>query len=190
MSDVTLEKIDMIIERTGVSYTEAKEALEACEGDVVEALVYIESNKKDSSLYTTKEEFITWIKDLIKKGQATRIKIKKDDKVLVDMPVNAGVAAGVISLIWWPIAATLLVTAVFAKITVEITKKDGTVEVVNKIIKTKASEVKDIVKDAGSDIKEKINSKMNKDKCEEESDNVYQYTVNFDEDEKEDNNKY
>ncbi|WP_138204777.1 DUF4342 domain-containing protein [Haloimpatiens lingqiaonensis] len=188
MSEVTLEKIDMIRERTGVSYTEAKEALEACSGDVVEALVYIESNKKESSLYTTKEEFIAWMKELIKKGQVTRIKIKKDDKVLVDMPVNAGVAAGVISLIWWPIAATLVVTAVVAKITIEITKQDGTVEVVNKIIKTKASEVKDIVKDAGCDIKEKINSKMNKDNCEQESENVYQYTVNFNQDEKKDDN--
>lgn len=41
MENITLEKVDMIRERTGVSYEKAKEALEVCEGDVLEALIYI-----------------------------------------------------------------------------------------------------------------------------------------------------
>lgn len=180
MNEITLEKIDTIRERTGVNYTEAKKALEVCEGNVVDALVYIENQKKDSKLYTTKKEFIQWIKDLVEKGQATRIKVKKEDKIIVDIPVNAGLAAGVMSLIWWPIAATLVVTSVVAKLTIEITKKDGTVEVVNKIIKTKASEAKDMVKNTGAEIKDKINDTLNKNKnISNSQDNIYQYTVNF-----------
>ena len=43
---ITLEKIDQIVERTGVTYEEAKEALQAVDGDVVEAIIYLEKNKK------------------------------------------------------------------------------------------------------------------------------------------------
>jgi len=46
MAEITLEKIDIIKERTGVSYTEAKEALEECDSDVVNALIYIEAKQK------------------------------------------------------------------------------------------------------------------------------------------------
>ena len=54
MEKVTLEKVDMVRERTGVTYEKAKQALEASEGDVLEALIYIEKtegisgNEKDS----------------------------------------------------------------------------------------------------------------------------------------------
>ena len=51
MSEITLEKVDLIRERTGVSYTEAKEALEAGNGDVVDALIYIENKKKSKSTF-------------------------------------------------------------------------------------------------------------------------------------------
>lgn len=58
MSEITLEKVDLVKDRTGVSYTEAKEALEASEGNVVDALVFIENKKKNKGVfYQTKEEF-------------------------------------------------------------------------------------------------------------------------------------
>ena len=63
MAEITLEKIDIIKERTGVSYTDAKEALEECDGDVVNALIYIEAKQKKSpkfnmeEMYTTKMNF-------------------------------------------------------------------------------------------------------------------------------------
>ena len=40
--ETTLEKIDEVRKRANVSYGEAKEALESCNGDVVEALIYLE----------------------------------------------------------------------------------------------------------------------------------------------------
>ncbi len=36
---VTLEKIDQVVERTGVTYEEARAALEEVEGDVLEAII-------------------------------------------------------------------------------------------------------------------------------------------------------
>ncbi len=43
---VSLEKIDMLMERANISYKEAKDALERFNGDMVEALIYLESNEK------------------------------------------------------------------------------------------------------------------------------------------------
>ena len=70
MSEITLEKIDIVRERTGASYSDAKDALETCGGNVVDAIIYMEKNKKSTmdNIYSSKDEFLTWIKDLIKVG--------------------------------------------------------------------------------------------------------------------------
>jgi translation elongation factor EF-Ts len=203
MSEITLEKVDIVRERTGVTYAEAKEALESCDGNVVDALVYLEGKDKNdetNEVYTTKDEFINWVKDLINKGNITRIKIKKDEKVIVDLPINAGIAvAGLAYLVWAPLLALGILTAVVTKITIEITKNDGSVEVVNKIIKTTMTEVKDKfsdltdgVKDKFSNISEEVKDKVtditedvkdkfaSKAKSENTDTNVYKYTVKFD----------
>ena len=58
MKDITLEKVDLVIERTGVTYAEGKEALEVSDGDVLEAIIYIEnkSNEADDLNKRTKEK--------------------------------------------------------------------------------------------------------------------------------------
>jgi len=211
MGEISLEKIDIIRERTEVTYTEAKEALEECDGNVVDALIFIENKQKVSrdDLYTSKDEFVKWIKEVVNKGNVTRIRIKKDNRILTDIPVNAGLAAGLVALIWPPILALGVVTAVFIKITVEIVKSDGSVEIVNKIIKNKAKDakvkvenmtydVKEKVEDFRSDVKEKVEDITSdvKDKFDKKyessnkDENVYKYTVTFDDmDKKEENNK-
>ena len=42
--EITLEKIELVKDRTGVSYKEAKEALEFANGNVVDAIIYVEEN--------------------------------------------------------------------------------------------------------------------------------------------------
>lgn len=196
MSEINLEKVDKVRERTGASYSEAKDALEACQGNVVDAIIYLEKNKKNSfnNIYASKDEFLTFIKDLISKGNVTRIKVKKEEKVLVDMPVSAGIAVGVIALAITPyLLAAGVIGAVITNITVEITKQDGSVEVVNKYIKTTmqdvkekvsdvASEVKEKVTDVASEVKDKFTSKNNEAPKEDET--VYTYTVKFDDTDK------
>jgi NACalpha-BTF3-like transcription factor len=192
MNDITLEKIDIVRERTGATYAEAKEALEAADANVVDAIIHIEKNKKTTfdNIYTTKDEFLSWIKELINKGNVTRIKIKKDEKTLVDMPVNAGIAVGIVAAaIWAPLIAIGVIGAVVTNLTIEITKKDGSVEVINKVIKATmqdvkekvndvASEVKDKVNDVASDVKEKFTGKKSEEETKE-NETVYTYTVKF-----------
>jgi hypothetical protein len=187
MNEITLEKIDIIRERTCVSYSTAKEALELSAGDVVEALIYLEKNavSKKQELYSTTEEFISFLKELVNKGNVNRIRVKKDDKTVFDIPVNAGVATGLVGLIYGPLLAIIgvgAVAAVFTNFTIEITKTDGSVEVVSKIIKNTANNVKDKVSDFANEVKDKFNHKKEKEETKEENkeENVYKYTVKFD----------
>ncbi|ASW43657.1 MAG: DUF4342 domain-containing protein [Clostridiales bacterium] len=197
MMSITLEKVDQVIERTGVSYAEAKEALELSNEDVVDAIIYIENQKKAAKLkskeekYETIEDLKNWFKELINKGNVTRIRVTKDGKEIVDVPVNAGIAAGVIGILIPPILAFVVIAAVVTKITIEITKEDGTVEIVNKYITKTMEDIKDTatsvaskVKDKVVDLKDDVMSNIKKDE-ETLEDNVFSYSVNFDEDEKE-----
>ena len=162
MAEITLEKIDLIRERTGISYAESRDVLILCEGDVIESLVYIEnSSKKDkksviSEFTATAEEFKDWMKETIRKGNVTRIKIKKDDRTLVDLPVNAGLAVGMFTLISPLLAAAGIFTAIISSVTIEITKNDGSVEVVNTVIKNVANDIANKVNETTEEMKEKF----------------------------------
>lgn len=212
MKEITLEKVDQIRERTGVSYEMAKEALEANNGDVLEALIYIESNvvvpfaEEESSKYNytkgdssndglkrgeTIDELKSWLKDTIEKGNVSRIRVKKDDVVLVDVPINAGIAATVIAVIIPPILAFGVIAAVATKLTIEITRCDGSVEVVNKYVKKAAVEVKGKAFEIADIVKSKFNNKKsdfknikaNRKKSHTDDETVYTYTVNFEDNE-------
>ena len=86
--EITLEKVDQVRERTGVSYAKAKEALEHTNGSVLDAIILLESEMKNENSFNdgmkgnngaeTVEEFKIWLKDLINKGNVSRIKISKD----------------------------------------------------------------------------------------------------------------
>lgn len=190
MNDITLEKLDIIRERTGVTYGEAKEALEVCGGDVVEALIFLEEKKKKdpSQVYTTLEGFKAWLETTIEKGNVKRIRIRKDDKIIVDVPLNAGVAASVIALIWTPVMILTVATAIVTKITIEITNEDGSVEVINKVIKSSVAEAyvktTSIASNLVCKVKQTTNNVKNKVKGDDliiNDEPIYKYTVNFDE---------
>lgn len=201
--EITLEKVDQVRERTGVTYAEAKNALEMTNGDVLEAIIYIENIKEEDAKENSKikaesiDEFKKWIKDLINKGNITRIRISKDEKEIVDVPVNAGIAAGVIAIIFPPLLAFVLIAGVITQITVEITKADGTVEVVNKYISKAVEDIKDTATDVAEKVKNKVDE-VKKDKFSSDDSNVYKseskdnektddnsftYTVKFDDEE-------
>jgi len=209
MENVTLEKVDMVRERTGLGYEKAKQALEACEGDVLEALIYIEKTqdilktKDDSSNDENKntisiEELKAWFKQMIEKGNVARIKIKKDETELIDIPVNAGIAASVVAIIIPPILAAGVIAAIATQITIEITKEDGSVEVINKQVSKVANDVKNKANEFADMVKNKVNEMKNdnkhsgaesKQKTNVNSDTVYSYTVNFEEEKEEKDSK-
>lgn len=131
--EMDLEKVDIVRERTKASYADAKEALEKSDGNVLDAIIYIEKNQKTilNNINEVSNDFVEAIKDIVKKGNVTRIKIKKEGKVILDIPVSAGVVGGAIGVIYIPaLVAIGAVAAVLSKIEVEIERPGGKVEVV------------------------------------------------------------
>ena len=93
-------------------------------------------------------EIVEKVKELVKKGNVTKIVIKKNDNVLVNIPLNVGIVGGIIGVTAapWAIIAAAVATAGFA-CKVEIVKDDGAVlEVNGKAVEEKA---KDFGKDFG-----------------------------------------
>lgn len=190
--EITLEKVDKVIERTGVSYRVAKQALEETDGNILDAIIYLEDKNISFETEENKnsenvEEFKEWLKDLINKGNISRVKIKKDEKVLVDIPVNAGIAAAAIAIIIPQILALGIIAAVATKITIEITKADGTVEVVNKYVSKATDEVVNKASNVAEEIKSRISEMKDpttKKQKVDSDDTVFTYKVNFDDEDK------
>ena len=141
--EITLEKIELVKDRTGVSYKEAKEALEAADGSVVDAIIAIEENvniKSSSKAGDFAEETVEKVKELVKKGNVTKISVKKDYETIVNIPVNVGLI-GTLVAPWGILAAA--VAAFGFKCRIELTKDDGSVVDVSKRAENLASDVKE-----------------------------------------------
>ena len=166
--EITLEKIELVKDRTGVSYKEAKEALETAGGSVVDAIIEIEENIDNQTRKSFGEQgnaVIDAIKDLVKKGNVSKIVVKNSEgEVILNIPVNVGIL-GVVIAPWGAIAA--VVEAFGFKCVIEVVKDDGTIidvsdrtnDAVEKATE-KGSEVYDKVKN--SDTYEKVKEKTGK----------------------------
>jgi urease accessory protein UreF len=118
-----LEKIDIVRERMNIGYEAAKAALEAVNWDVVEALVKVEQEARNSKeeIFVRGNELVEKVKDLIRKGNVSRIRVKQDEKVLVEIPVTAGVVGALIAP---QLAIIGAVAALVSRCTVEIERQD------------------------------------------------------------------
>ena len=165
--EVTLEKIELVKDRTGVTYKEAKEALEAADGNVVDAIVSIE-DKTDGETSSQKisqkgNEIIDKIKDVVNRGNASRIIISKDGDKLLNLPLNAGVIGAIVA----PWGIILGVAASFGfNCKIEVVKDDGTVvDITDKAgnlyeqAKEKGTEVYEQTKAQGTQIFESVKEK-------------------------------
>lgn len=126
--EITLEMVDQVRERTGVSYEKAKEALEGANGSVVDAIIAIEKEEDGGAV-----DIVEKIKAAVKKGNVNRIRVTKSGDELLNIPVNAGIAGGVIGLMAGPwVIISAAVAGAIAKFgfdcRFEIVKDDGTVE--------------------------------------------------------------
>jgi hypothetical protein len=132
--EITLEKIDLVRQRMTIGYKEAREALEISDGDLVGALVYLEEKNKaqkneqvekvaaasdqwKEEIVTRGGDLIEKVKSLIAEGNATKIRIKQGDKLILEIPVLFG-TAGVILLP--QLAAIGAIAALFAQVTIEV----------------------------------------------------------------------
>lgn len=158
--EITLEKIELVKDRTGVTYAEAKEALEEADGSVVDAIIAIEetvnAGQKGRGFGKKGEALFQSIKELVKKGNVSKIHVKRDGELVLNVPVNAGIVGVVIA----PLASVVAVVAAFGfKCTIEVIKNDGTIIDVSDAVTDamgtvveKSSTVVDGVKEKSSDL--------------------------------------
>ncbi len=92
------------------------------------------------------------VKELVKKGNVSRILVRKGDKILVDVPVNVGLAAGVATL---ALSKVLVIGAALATVgfgcTVEVIKEDG--QIVDVVTEDSAQKAKDAAAGVVDEIK-------------------------------------
>lgn len=106
-----LEKVDIIRERTGVSYRTAKDALDKAGGDVVEALVSLEDSGRARTWRETFQvqgsELVERVRQLVHEGNVNRILVLQDGRTLLEVPVTVGA----IGAVFLPTLAALGVVA-------------------------------------------------------------------------------
>jgi hypothetical protein len=153
--EITLEKIELVKDRTGVSYKEAKEALEDADGSVVDAIINIEESidiKGKSKFAEQSTHIIDKVKEAIKKGNVAKIIVKKDDELILNLPLNVGIIGTVLAP--WAVLAGVL-AAFGTKCVIELVKDDGEIIDISEI----ASDTFDEVVEKGSVLADEVKTK-------------------------------
>lgn len=138
MTTISIEKVDAVLERVPfATYKEAKEALEKTNGDVLEAIIFIEEkyiDPFDDEKFEDFEEKISHegeklkdqLSELIRKSNVIRVKVEKEGKSILNLPLTVGVI-GVAAM---PLFALFgLSAAVLAKYSVKIVDEKSNDEV-------------------------------------------------------------
>ena len=86
----------------------------------------------DDDLKTFADDLVNKIKALVAEGNVSRIRIRKDDTIILNLPLSVGLigtALGLMAAPWAVILATI--STIGFKCTVEVEKKDGTVTIIH-----------------------------------------------------------
>ena len=128
-----LHKVDIIRERLGVGYKEAKDALDKAGGDVVAAIVMLEEEGDDfeENMAARREKLVAQVREILRKGNVTKIKVKKGDRVITEIPATLG-ALGVVGMLasaeFAILAGLGTIAAMLNDYTLEVERNDGQTE--------------------------------------------------------------
>lgn len=175
MENETLQKIDDILKRTNADFSTAKQALDEANGDVIEAIILIENqNKKQDKTQTNTqtgpgkgEQIFNQLKDILSKGNATKLTIKKNDETVINLPITAGLVGALAAPF---LSAAGITAALLTQCSVEITQADGKVVNLGQKVdqgvdavkgamnnaKNNASDIKDDVMSGAKDFKDDV----------------------------------
>ena len=125
--EIRLEDVEKLMELAGVDYFTAKEALVKAEGDLDKAIESLAQN--GSSVSDEIKDTVEKLKARVKEGNVDRIQIRKNDEIILKVPVNVGIIGGIIGVAtapWALIAGTIAAFGFGCKL--EIVKSDGTTD--------------------------------------------------------------
>ncbi len=92
-----LQKVDVVRDRTGLSFADARQLLEDNNWDVMEALIGYENQTTTSRWEVRGLEVVDKVKQLIKRGNVTNIRIKANERIIMEFPVSIGVIGTVLA---------------------------------------------------------------------------------------------
>ncbi len=97
--DISLEKIELVRDRTGLSYADARELLEESGGDVIEALVSLEEEgvNGEGGKGLLSRDIISPVKKVFRQSNRTRIKVSNRDGTLLEIPITVGLAGALLA---------------------------------------------------------------------------------------------
>lgn len=192
-NEITIEKIDAVIQRVpSATYAEAKQALIDHNGDVIESIIALESNKttiesnlskktkqakkavedmfsKDSEDFKEMKE---QAKELLKRSSVIRVIIDRNNKVIMNIPLTVGVVGVALLPIYTLVG---LSAAVIGKCRIKIQNEDdGSIvdlgelneeklNILKQMLVNTDKEVKDVVVDNKKDDKDITDELINED---------------------------
>lgn len=129
-----LEKVDVVRERTGLSFVHARQLLEDVNWDLLEALTRFEqeSLKEQANRNSKGEMILGTLKNLITEGNNTKVRVKSQNNTVAELPVTAGVLGALLA----PKLALLgAATCLLTRCSIELNRpsQDGTSSDVDKI---------------------------------------------------------
>jgi len=173
MDNITIEKVDAVFERIpSATYADAKDALIKCNGDVVEAVVYLENQKKNKGKKAKEtieevfgkdgEDVKNQLKELLKRSSVVRVIVEKDNKVMINIPLTVGVVGAA----FLPIATLLgLSAAVMTKYRIKVQNQDdGEVVDLGELNEEKLRVLKNMIVNTAKDVKDVVVDNKNTDK--------------------------
>lgn len=163
--EITLEKIDSLRERANVSYAEAKEALENSGGNMIDAIIALESDNKTVYDRVKKEkararehervqarkekyksnadDFVDSSKKVINNLNETRVVMYNDQRVVLDISLTITIVAAVFA---FPITMAVFIIGLLTGNRYKVVKKDAKTSSINSVL-DKAAEVSKNVTD-------------------------------------------
>lgn len=182
MAQITIEMADEVMERLPhVSYKEAKEALEKADGDVLDAIILLDEEKKfgisrikkegidniGSKFTEETEKLKKQTVELLNNAKKVRLIVESDSRTIVNLPLSIGLL-GVAAL---PIPTVLgLSAAVLSNCTVKIADENSDEEVEFGIMTPEKMDVlKEILTNSFEEAKrtlENKNEKLEKDESD------------------------
>lgn len=181
MSSITIEMVDKVMERVpSASYKEVKEALIHSDGDILEAIIYLEENsgavkakKKVEDFFEKSkedaeevrknteekigkdvEELKAQLKELFDKSNRVRVIVEKEGKTIMNIPFTVGV----LGIAIMPLITLLgLSAAVLSKYRIKIQNEaDGETIDLGELNEEKAVVLKDMFVNTAKDLKETV----------------------------------
>lgn len=184
--EITLEKIDSLRERANVSYAEAKEALEANNGNMIDAIIYLESenktvfdrakrekarnqerakmNEKKQKYQSNADDFVDSFKKILKSLNDTRVVMYNDDRVVIDVSMTITILA---AAFLFPLTVAVFIIGLVTGNRYKIIRKDKKGDVLNSVL-DKAANFSQTV---AENLKEKVKDVQGEEKSEPTEEN-------------------